>query len=49
MSFSDFNNSLYVLHFMGFDHAKLCLLALKSSDATTSPFMDLGTADPMKG
>ena len=30
---------------MGSDHAKLYLLALKSSDATIAAFVDLGTAD----
>ena len=30
---------------MGSGHAKLHLLALKSSDATIATFVDLGTAD----
>lgn len=37
------------LHFMGSDHTKLCILALKSSDATASPLVGLGTASSMKG
>jgi hypothetical protein len=33
---------------MGSGHAKLYLLALKSSDATMAAFVDLGTADSMR-
>jgi hypothetical protein len=42
MSSSDLNTmNLYVLmHLIGFDHEKLCLLTLKSSDDTTSSFVD---------